>query len=244
MKIAVLFDGGGLARLGLELAGHDCIGFELDPLKHYLSKYVGSGNCILADATLIDLTDFDAVWASPPCQERSKCRTEGPVKGNFAKDHLDYCLSISAQILWVENVINFTLKEFQAGFGQLYNAAQFLATPLQNRVRLIEGNFRKPYTYRGFKYREKDICPSITATEYKGCASDGRRASRYYGRKLTLEECAYHQGFTIPHSWYPPPLGMNRYKWYQVLYEAIGNGVPVYMAQAFGAAYVTDNKTY
>ena len=55
MKIAVLFDGAGLARLGLEQAGHDCIGFELDPWKHYLSTWVGSGNCVLADARKVDL---------------------------------------------------------------------------------------------------------------------------------------------------------------------------------------------
>ena len=33
MNIAVLFDGAGLARLGLEQAGHTCIGIELDPFR-------------------------------------------------------------------------------------------------------------------------------------------------------------------------------------------------------------------
>lgn len=59
MKIAVLFDGAGLARLGLELAGHECIGFELDPWKHHLGSMVGSGRCELADATEVDLSGFD-----------------------------------------------------------------------------------------------------------------------------------------------------------------------------------------
>ncbi len=47
MNIAVLFDGAGLARLGLEQAGHTCTGIELDPLKHMLSKRqrVVAGDC-------------------------------------------------------------------------------------------------------------------------------------------------------------------------------------------------------
>jgi site-specific DNA-cytosine methylase len=49
LKIAVLFDGAGLARLGLEQAGHDCTGYEIDPAKHHLSRMVGSGNSVLAD---------------------------------------------------------------------------------------------------------------------------------------------------------------------------------------------------
>lgn len=63
MKIAVLFDEEGLAR--------SCTGFELDPDKHYLSQFVGSGNCTLADVRDVDLSGFDAVWASPPCRFRS-----------------------------------------------------------------------------------------------------------------------------------------------------------------------------
>jgi site-specific DNA-cytosine methylase len=35
MKIAVLFDGAGLARKGLEDSGHECTGFEIDPVSHY-----------------------------------------------------------------------------------------------------------------------------------------------------------------------------------------------------------------
>lgn len=64
LKIAVLFDGAGLARLGLEQAGHECTGFELNPVAHHLSKFVGSGNCVLADVRNVNLDEFDAVWVS------------------------------------------------------------------------------------------------------------------------------------------------------------------------------------
>ena len=49
LNILVLYDGAGLARLGLEQAGHTCTGVELHPVKHEMSKFVGSGNSICAN---------------------------------------------------------------------------------------------------------------------------------------------------------------------------------------------------
>jgi site-specific DNA-cytosine methylase len=143
--------------------------------------------------------------------------------------------------VWIENVA--PPNTFQ-DWGYPYNAAQFLVTPLQNRPRIVGGNYKHPFVYREYKYNyclDFDICPTVTATEHKGCASDKRRASRYYGRRLTLDELAYHQGFTIPVEWYDIPPSYtpphNRTKetgWVYDVYEAIGNGVPVYMSRLFG----------
>lgn len=233
MKIAVLFDGAGLARLGLERAGHECVGVELDPVKHHLSKFVGSGGCVLGDALTYPLDGFDAVWASPPCQLRSVARTQGAPKSAFAGDFVHWSLQINKPVVWVENVISSDV------FGTLYNAAQFLKTPIQNRNRVVGGRFTAPKVFAHYKRCFPDICPCVTATEYKGCASDARRASRFYGRKLTLEECAYHQGFKIPKEWYIIPNWFRgtATMWRNQMYEAIGNGVPVYMAKAFGSVY-------
>lgn len=239
LKIAVLFDGAGLARLGLEQAGHDCTGFELDPLKHMLSKFVGSGNSILADATKVDLTGYDAVWASPPCQSRSTARTQGEPTSNYADDFLEWSLQLPHQTLWVENVIP---QGKMPTWGKPWNAAQFTREPLQNRNRMIGGRYLDPGTYADYKKSFPGICPCITASEYKGCGSDKRRASRFYGRRLTIEECAYHMGFVIPPEWHTVPDGMKRGEWQRNLYEAIGNGVPVYMARAFGERHAAINK--
>lgn len=237
MKIACLFDGAGLARLGLEQAGHTCTGVELDPWKHYLSLAIGSGSCILADATKINLDKFDAVWASPPCQLRSSARTQGMPISNFSTDYLDWCLKLPHKILWVENVIP---QGKLPTWGKPWNAAQFLETPIQNRNRMIGGRYNNPTTYRDYIKVYKGICPTITATEYKGCASDSRRASRFYGRRLSLQECAFHQGLEIPKKWFDIPLEWKGTpgEWRKNVYEAIGNGVPVYMAKAFGEVYL------
>jgi site-specific DNA-cytosine methylase len=234
MKIAVLFDGAGLARLGLEQAGHDCTGFELDPSKHMLSLSVGSGNCELKDVRDVKLKKFDAVWASPPCQQRSSARTQGPPVSEFAENLLTWSLDIIKDVLWVENVVIQGSKGND--WGTVWNAAQFLKVPIQNRNRIIGGNYPEPKVHHPYRKTFPDVCPCITATEYKGCAADDRRASRYYGQRLTIDECAYHQGFEIPKEWRKVPAGWTPGKWQRNIYEAIGNGVPVYMARAFGKA--------
>jgi site-specific DNA-cytosine methylase len=230
MKIAVLYDGAGLARLGLEQAGHECVGVELNPQVHAMGKYVGSGNCILGDARKFDLSGFDAVWASPPCQWRANGRTGAAPVSIYAGtgDDLQWCLDLKhPETLWVENTWRFRRSE--NNWGKTYNANQFLADPIQNRNRVIGGRYLLPKVFRSYQMYIPGVCPSITATEYKGSAFDERRASKFYGRRLTVDECAYHQGFIIPDAWRKLPK-----KW---IYQAIGNGVPVYMAKLFGEAY-------
>lgn len=249
MRIAVLFDGAGLARLGLEQAGHDCVGFELDPIAHYLGQYVGSGRTILGDATAVDLRAFDAVWASPPCQAHSDARAGNEIGTAYASDLLSWSLALPLQwphlrALWVENVpkgIVWNLAEADKPppWGALYNAAQFLPVPCQNRNRMIGGHYPEPHTFHPWRKTFPGVCPTITASEIKGGYSpegNKRRAAKFYGRRLTLAECGFHQGFPVPEAWIKPPPGWKPYAWNERLYRAIGNGVPVYMARAFGVA--------
>ena len=254
MNILVLFDGAGLARLGLEKAGHVCTGVELDPRKHALGLHVGSGRCVLADARRYfeeHGRNFDAVWSSPPCVRRTSCikdltKAQGLRDEEFQGDHLQWSLNLPTKILWVENVtIQGSDDEYNA-WGNLFNAAQFLPEPVQNRNRVIGGRYRIPseWIYHRYKRWFPGVCPTITATEYKASgATDKCRASRFYGRNLTLDECAYHQGFDIPPQWSVIPdwfMAGNKWRevhWKRNQFEAIGNGVPVYMARAFGRIY-------
>lgn len=244
LKIAVLFDGAGLSRYGLELAGHDCTGFEIDPAKHHLSKMVGSGNCVLADVRDVDLSGYDAVWASPPCQTFSELNPDATGDTGLLK----WALSLPHEILWIENVAGRNIPKF----GILYNAAQFESVPRQIRTRQIGGRYLDPHIWREYKktYRpDINICPAIIATEYKNRYSWGygskrrprSRAAQWYDRPLSVREAAYHQGLEIPdgllQSWFHVPPGWTWAKWRDNLFEAIGNGVPVYMAKSFGEAY-------
>jgi site-specific DNA-cytosine methylase len=237
LRVAVLFDGAGLARFGLEQAGHYCTGFEIDKHKHYLSQYIGSGNCILADVRDVDLTSFDAVWASPPCQYRSRARNPQDHTTKWHDDLVQWCLGLPHSVLWVENVIS---QREDNNWGQLFNAVQFSTQPLQNRLRIIGGRYKYPKTYRSFVRRHPKACPSILATEYKGGSRRG--AFRYFGGRVpTIEECAYLQGLKIPLEWRATPFDWDKSpaKWIEFLYDAIGNGVPTYMSYCFGVVYDT-----
>lgn len=218
-KVAVLFDGAGYARLGLEAAGFDCYGFELNPLAHWLSSHLGNKNrSILADVRNVDLSGFDAVWASPPCQ-RFSAATQGSgnqVTGKYKDDLLEWSLTIperypNIRVVWVENVL--TRKKELDTWGVKYNAAQFSDEPLQQRQRMIGGQYPLPKTYRDYKPHYVELsdvsCPAITASEWKWSKNDKRRASRWwykkYGRRPTWQELVNYMGLpteSIPKEWY------------------------------------------
>ena len=161
----VLFDGFGLCRLALQQAGFMCVGVELDENKCLLSR------ALLQDAFGLDtpvvcmdvlrLTSevvhaFDAVWCSPPCQQRSMANISGRVaRPALSRVLINWSLGLEPGplvdypgVLWVENVYN---RKGSNSWGTIFNQVQFQEEPTQCRNRVIGGSYPPPCVLREHK---------------------------------------------------------------------------------------------
>jgi len=87
------------AGMGLFNAGFQVVGFDIKPQPNYPFEF------ILQDALTVDLSRFDAIWASPPCQRYSRM-TPNRIKPTYWNSipPVRNCLENSGKPYIIENV--------------------------------------------------------------------------------------------------------------------------------------------
>jgi len=83
MKLLDLFCGAGGASVGYRRAGFEVVGVDINPQTNYPYEF------ILADALKFDLRSFDAIHASPPCQNYCWCTTKARNQGKTYPDLIE-----------------------------------------------------------------------------------------------------------------------------------------------------------
>lgn len=101
MKALDLFCGAGGAAMGLHRAGFDVTGIDIKPQLRYPFRF------IQADALKppVNLSGFDLIWASPPCQDHVRSPGPAPKHGTgYMLDAMRSALKTSGRAWVIENV--------------------------------------------------------------------------------------------------------------------------------------------
>lgn len=137
MKALDLFCCAGGASYGLAQNGFDVTGIDIDPQPHYPFKFVQM-NVLDLDVTY--LSDFDYVFASPPCQGYSTTASlhgkEYPKLIGRVRELLDK----SGKFYTIENVVGSELVNPVMLCGSMFGLRMY-------RHRLFESNFLVPQPF-------------------------------------------------------------------------------------------------
>lgn len=130
MRIADLFCCAGLSGEGVYEATHaEIVGFDTEPQPRYPFTFVRM------DALEVDLSEFDAVWASPPCQHYSD------LAHRTGRDYPDLIPATRAKLErsgkpWIiENVEGAPLRDYVTLCGTMFPQLRVL------RHRIFEASF-------------------------------------------------------------------------------------------------------
>jgi len=132
--IADLFCGAGGAGMGLSRAGFKVIGFDIEPQPNYPFEFHRM------DAFDVDLSWFDAAWASPPCQAFSVTRKIHGTEGHDYKDLIAatrFRLEMSGVTFIIENVMPAPIREDIKLCGRMFGLRLLRHRKFESSIPLI-----------------------------------------------------------------------------------------------------------
>lgn len=136
-----LFCGQGGASMGLHRAGYDVIGVDIVPQKRYPFTFVQ------ADALKppFDLSRFDLIWASPPCQAFTPLKVMHNAKPhpNLIPQTREMLMASNVKYI-IENVPGSPLKPTCVLCGSMFGLQTADGKAELRRHRLFETNFHIP----------------------------------------------------------------------------------------------------
>jgi len=97
--------------MGYRRAGFDVVGVDIEPQKNYPFEFVQ------ADAMTFDLSGFDAIHASPPCQGYSKAMKHLSHGAAMLIDETRERLQANGKPWVIENVVGAPLATYTTLFG-------------------------------------------------------------------------------------------------------------------------------
>jgi DNA (cytosine-5)-methyltransferase 1 len=169
LRAADLFCGAGGAGMGIHRAGFDVEGWDCKAMKRYPFMFH------LGDALEADLSGFDFVWASPPCQAHSALKTMPN-----AKKHEDLIPATRAKLKawggpWImENVAGAPLDNPLVLCGTMFGLGTADGKAELRRHRLFESNFA--LLTMDCRHNREMVCGV-----YGGHGRDRRRIVGFYG---------------------------------------------------------------
>lgn len=175
-RCADLFCGAGGAGMGLYQAGFEVEGWDINPQKHYPFKFH------LGNALDADLSGFDFVWASPPCQAHSALKTMPN-----AKKHLDLIPETRSKLeAWggpwiIENVMGAPLRNPVMLCGTMFGLGTADGRAELRRHRIFES----PITLMTMDCRHN--APMVCGV-YGGHGRDRRRTIGVYGDSAGISD--------------------------------------------------------
>ena len=129
-----LFCGAGGAAMGLHRAGFEIVGIDIEPQPNYPFAFIQAD----ALAPPFDLSQFDFIWASPPCQFASAAAAYMRARGKEYPDLIDETrelLASSGAVTAMENVPQAPLRRDLILDGTMFPPLRVI------RRRVFETNF-------------------------------------------------------------------------------------------------------